>query len=335
MVDLLAMPSQFRPHNISSKGAGCCTFRSAEYAARWQNVPALFGLPEWMKSQGIAGGGTPGKQAAMVEKISKARNLPTPRFVQYEGNDLSFIELVLKTGRVACITWGGNHMLNCVHLDATQAAIVDNNAPDKVQWFPREAFKKKHTAGGGGWVFALLSPGPPPAPSNVRPPAQGPPCGKASCKCGCQDGEPCRCAVAGKKCPCSGQCTCGCNEGGKCPCCPEEEDGAGGDGGLEWEYGGRERFLIGSVEATQAEVEEALEDDSNKLHLTVVAGTDAERKAVLDSIGAEAGRYLVQGYAADDWAVQCGFAPGAAATVYLQGRDGKVLLRSGAAAEAR
>ena len=32
---------------------------SPEYAAHWQNVPALYGLPEWMRENGIAGGGTP------------------------------------------------------------------------------------------------------------------------------------------------------------------------------------------------------------------------------------------------------------------------------------
>ena len=49
MVDLLAMPRALRPANVASKGSGCCTFRSAEWAAQWQHEPALYGLPEWMQ----------------------------------------------------------------------------------------------------------------------------------------------------------------------------------------------------------------------------------------------------------------------------------------------
>jgi hypothetical protein len=174
-VDLLSMPKELRPHNISSKGLGCCTFRSAEYAARWQNVPQLFGLPEWMREQGIAGGGYPGKQAAVVEKISRARNLPVPAIVQYEGNDPSIIELALKTGRLPGITWNGNHMLSCVHLDGERGAIVDNNSPHRVQWYSRSEFLRRWKMGGGGWVFILLAPAPPHPPQANRVPDLVPP----------------------------------------------------------------------------------------------------------------------------------------------------------------
>jgi hypothetical protein len=343
MVDLLAVPG--RKHNISAKGAGCCTFRTMDYAGMHQNVPAIVGLPEWLKSAGFAGGGTPSKEADMIAKCAAARNMPCPDFYQYEGNDPWFIESMLASGRSVGITWQSNHMLSCVHLDAQTGAIVDNNAPDKVQFFPRDTFLKKWTVGGGGWAIALLAPPPAPPPSNLRPPVKSSlPCGKDACTCGCGDGEPCRCAAGvldfRKTCPCSKDCTCGCNEGKKCSCCPEEEAQVE-DGGLEWVYEGRERYTFGASmkDTSRQEVESWLKADGAKLHLTVI-GDEPSRKAALDSLGADAGRYLVQSYGADNWALQCGFAFGPLVqaieggqlappvTVYLQGRDGKVLLRS-------
>jgi hypothetical protein len=323
MVDLLAVPG--RTHNISAKGAGCCTFKSMDYAARHQNVPAIVGLAEWLRSAGFAGGGYPQKEAQMIAKCAAARNMPCPAFVQYEGSDPWFIEAMLASGRSVGITWQANHMLSCVHLDAQQGAIVDNNAPDRVQWFPRQTFLSKWTAGNAGWAIALLNAPPPPVPSNLRPAAQSLPCQRKRCDCGCEDGEPCRCAAgvpAFDRCGCSPLCTCGCNAGGPCPCCPEAAD----EGGLEWVYGGRERFTFGADmrDMSRQEVEAWLAADAAKPHLTLI-GDEPARKAVLDLIGAEADRYLVQGYTPDHWALQCGFAT-AQPVVYLQQRDGKVLL---------
>jgi hypothetical protein len=164
-VDLLAVPG--RKRNIASKGLGCCVFRSLEYSAAWQNVPQLAGFPEWMVQNGVAGGGFPKKVDQLIPRISADRGMPPPRYLQYEGGDPSIIELALKTGRLPCVTWQGNHMLNCVYLDATKGAIVDNNAPERVQWFSRQVFISKWKQGGGGWVAVLLAPSPPPVPRNL------------------------------------------------------------------------------------------------------------------------------------------------------------------------
>lgn len=325
-VDLLAMPQQLRPRNIASKGLGCCTFRSAEYLARWQEVPQLYGLPEWMRDHGIAGGGTPSKQADMVARISADRGMPAPAFVQYEGRDPSFIELALKTGRPVGITWQANHMLVCVHLDAQVGMIVDNNDPHRVQVFPRATFLSKWTAGGGGWCFVLLASPPPPPPAG-RPKQALQPCGRASCDCGCRDGEACRCAAAAG-CDCSPGCSCGCNDGRPCACGPPPA------AGLEWHYEGRERYTFGPSmrELGRAQVEAALADDSARPHLTVI-GPEQERALALAPLGDLSARYHVQGYAADHWAVQCGFArPAAGVVCYLQRPDGTVAARVDSAA---
>ena len=55
----------------------------------------------------------------------------------------------------------------------------------------------------------------------ATPKKVAPTCGKSSCKCGCEDGEICRCAQpapAPVVSPCSSACMCGCNEGLPCRC---------------------------------------------------------------------------------------------------------------------
>lgn len=322
-VDLMAMPANLRRANIASKGLGCCTFRSAEYAAHWQNVPALYGFPEWLRSSGIEGGGTPRKQADMVRRIAADRGLPAPQFVQYEGNNPAIIEMALKTGRLPCVTWGGNHMLVCVHLDQQQAAIVDNNAPEQVQWMGRAQFLRQWTTGGGGWVFVLLAPPPPPPPAG-RPKRAAREC-PPDCPCGCKEGRPCDCGgphppgTAPRR-PAPAP---------KAPQKPVEPMGPKVVGGaVEWTYGGVERYTLGDTVVTRQAVEDALADDSGKLHLTVI-GTPEERKAALAQLG-DASRYLVQEYGRDNWALAFGFAP--SARLYLQDRAGMVLLRADDAA---
>jgi hypothetical protein len=348
-VDLLSMPKELRPHNISSKGLGCCTFRSAEYAARWQNVPQLFGLPEWMREQGIAGGGYPGKQAAVVEKISRARNLPVPAIVQYEGNDPSIIELALKTGRLPGITWNGNHMLSCVHLDGERGAIVDNNSPHRVQWYSRSEFLRRWKMGGGGWVFILLAPAPPHPPQANRVPDLVPPrvyadraqyrgedgeyswrhgdgvrsnLFRGGVQVGHWDGEKYLPLLAPGKFgePCEP------------PCDPPSEELFG----LDYTPPGDERGTISDRPATKKEIitalaEGNLDDDSQHSHLTVIgAGRDRVRTdwESHPALAPFKGQIRPQFYSADDWAVsKFGFKTDGSPTVYVQDGYGRVLHR--------
>lgn len=322
-IDLLALPDAKRRANIASKGAGCCVFRSLEYAAWWQNVPQLHGLPEWMVSKGIVGGGWPEKVAKLVPQISADRGMPAPPFVQYQGNDPSIIELALRTGRVPCVTWQANHMLCCVHLDAERAAIVDNNAPGRVQWFDRATFIKKWTAGGGGWCAVLLAAPPPPPPAGPKPRPVGRKKGCAcskKCSCGCNDGKPCGCNGRPEKDPLPKQ---------PAPAPVRRDDAP--PTGLDWVYGGNERYDLNGGEATRAQVEAALEDDSGKPHLTFIGGKE-QRAAALAAAGDAPQRCLTQAYEPGDWALACGFAAHPEGTVYLQARDGAVLLRRDGAA---
>lgn len=323
-IDLLAMPAGNRKANIESKGLGCCTFRSAEYAAYWQNVPALYGLPEWMKSKGIAGGGTPTKQADMVRRIAQERGLPVPKFVQYEGRSTETIEVALRTGRLPCITWGGNHMLVCVHLDDSRAAIVDNNAPERVQWFDRREFIARWIQGGGGWVFVLLAPPPPPPPAGPKPIQNCTPC-----RCGCEGkrGPNCRCKVINVPMyPEDGKDVAPKTPPKTPPKIQPKDDPKDKAivGEIKWEYAGKERWSIDGVQVSRDDVTDALTDDSNKNHLTII-GTPEQRAEVLAQIR-DPSHYLVQEYPADHWALGTGHLR--SARLYLQDRTGKVLLRS-------
>lgn len=98
----------------------------------------------------------------------------------------------------------------------------------------------------------------------------------------------------------------------------------------------KERITLGGREITHAEAKKLLEagsltDDSAKLRLTII-GSEADRKRVLDDLKGPladlAGRFLVQSYAPDDWAVaRAGFQTAGKPTIYVQSPSGKVLHR--------
>jgi ABC-type bacteriocin/lantibiotic exporter with double-glycine peptidase domain len=86
------------------------------------------------------------------------------RYAETRNGDVSFLEWAMRTRRGANVVWmNGRHMLTLVHLDKSQAAILDNNAIDKVQWMPRERFLAEWRAS-GGWattpVYTPMAPTP-------------------------------------------------------------------------------------------------------------------------------------------------------------------------------
>ena len=170
------LPIELRKVNIASKGLGCCVFRSLDHAARQQNVPALWGMPEWMVSKGIEGGGYPEKVNKLIPMIAKDRGMDVPLFLNDTGGNLDILKALLKTGRMPCITYCGRdqhyngktiaHMVNLVYLDDNVAAILDNNwiGENELVWLSVKEFKERYLGARGGWVSALLAPGAPPPP---------------------------------------------------------------------------------------------------------------------------------------------------------------------------
>lgn len=179
------LPGDLHQKNIAAKGLGCCVFRSLDHASRWQNVPALDHMPEWMVKSGIAGGGYPAKVDKLIPQIAKDRGLPTPGYIQIENADHEALMLACKTGRMVCATYsrsptgryGGSriaHMVNVVHADANWVVVLDNNyiGETNYEWMtPAEAKK----AGVYEWIVVLLDPPPPPPPINPPGPLQADP----------------------------------------------------------------------------------------------------------------------------------------------------------------
>jgi hypothetical protein len=168
------LPASERKKNIASQGLGCCVFRSIDYAARWQQVPELYDLPEQLVQAGIPGGGYPEK----VDEVL-ARFGPGVSYLQDTSGDADILEAILKTGRMPCVTYSGrdchyagsiSHMVCLPYFDRQTgwACISDNNYPGNSEfvWMAPDEFLKRWKGGGGGWVFALLAPPPPLPPHN-------------------------------------------------------------------------------------------------------------------------------------------------------------------------
>lgn len=168
------LPASERKKNIASKGLGCCVFRSIDYAARWQQVPELYDLPEQLVEAGIPGGGHPQKVDEVMQQFA-----PDASYIQDTSGDVEILEAILKTGRMPCVTYNGHdchysgsiaHMVCLPYFDRRTgwACVSDNNYPaeDAFVWMSPDEFLKRWKGGGGGWVFALLAAPPPPPPHN-------------------------------------------------------------------------------------------------------------------------------------------------------------------------
>jgi hypothetical protein len=168
------LPASQRKKNIASKGLGCCVFRSIDYAARWQQVPELYDLPEQLVEAGIPGGGYPDKVDEVMKQFA-----PGASYIQDTSGDADILEAILKTGRMPCVTYnghdchyGGNiaHMVCLPYFDRQTgwACVSDNNFPGEnaFVWMSPDEFLKRWKGNGGGWAFALLAVPPPPIPHN-------------------------------------------------------------------------------------------------------------------------------------------------------------------------
>lgn len=171
------LPASERKRNIASKGLGCCVFRSIDYAARWQQVPELYDLPEQLVEAGIPGGGYPQKVDAMLQRFA-----PDADYLNDTSGDAEILEAILATGRMPCVTYDGRdchygmgqtiaHMVCLPYFDRATgwACVSDNNFPEEGRfvWMSADEFIKRWKGGGGGgWVCALLAAPPPPPPHN-------------------------------------------------------------------------------------------------------------------------------------------------------------------------
>jgi hypothetical protein len=159
-----------------SDGAGLCVFASLEHAGRWQDVPPIDGIFEWMRTK--PGGGWPEKVDAMIAQLSKEKGIAKPDYLQVEGDDFELLRTACKTGRMPAVTYGYSptgrygkahiaHMVNLVHADEKWCAVLDNNFPGTIEWMSPAEFQRVWAGSDGrGWAVILLAEGPPPVPEN-------------------------------------------------------------------------------------------------------------------------------------------------------------------------
>lgn len=163
-----------------SDGAGLCVFTSIGRAAAWQNVTALQGFRDYMRN--FPGGGYPEKVDAYVQKLCKKLGEPVPKYLHYRGRSLEPIRLALKTGRMACVTYGVSptyryngrkiyHMVDIVAAGVGKGpdgkgwwCVSDNNFPGTYEWMTESQFERAFNFTGEGWAVILLAPCPPPVP---------------------------------------------------------------------------------------------------------------------------------------------------------------------------
>lgn len=168
------LPVAERTKNVGgSDGAGLCVFSSIGHAARYQNIDALKNIQKWMRSK--PGGGYPSKVDKVIAQICQEQNVEKVQYLQYEGTDLSIIQAVLASGRMACVTYDGRdphyrqhieHMVNVVACTNEWVCVLDNNFIEDggLVWLTPAEFKSRWIGGNGrqGWLVVLLGPGLPP-----------------------------------------------------------------------------------------------------------------------------------------------------------------------------
>lgn len=173
----LDLPRMCRVKNRGgSDGKGLCVFASAKHSAVWAHVEPLEEIFEYMWTR--PGGGWPDKLKQTILDICREKGEPPPRFINYEGRELSVLRVAIDNGHMPGITYYRSasgrysgqrisHMVSLVHLDDQWAGILDNNFPGEIEWVDVRTFHEVWTGGqGNGWAFILISPGPPPPPKN-------------------------------------------------------------------------------------------------------------------------------------------------------------------------
>jgi hypothetical protein len=172
------LPADQRIKNIGSRvdGAGMCVMSSVEMAARWANLEDLRGLRDWCAKQ--SGGAYPAKVDRQLREYAAFRSINVPEYGQLEDASYDDVAAVLRSGRLACVTYAGYdgvryrgpiaHMVCAVHANGAWVALLDNNAvgENELMWMTPQEFDRRFRDMGGGWLFWWCSPPPPPVPAN-------------------------------------------------------------------------------------------------------------------------------------------------------------------------
>jgi hypothetical protein len=84
------------------------------------------------------------------------------RYAYTTNGDVRFLEWAVDTRRGCNITVkGGRHMVTLVHLDETNAAILDNNRPGSFIWMPRSTLISEWKSSKGWAITPVYTPAAP------------------------------------------------------------------------------------------------------------------------------------------------------------------------------
>lgn len=149
------------PRNIASGGLGCCGFAVLDYAARWQGVEELVGLPQRMLRDHVPGGASPSKVSSLMQRYA-----PDADWFQSGERTDELLEALCKSKRMSCVNYDGwdphysgsvAHCVNLIYFDRSTdwVAVLDNNYPSETEviWMGVSEFKRRW----GGWAYALLA----------------------------------------------------------------------------------------------------------------------------------------------------------------------------------
>ena len=157
------LPTRLQVKNRGgSDGAGLLRFGESRHAGRWQNVPPIDGIFEWMRTK--PGGGWPEKVDAMIAQLSKEKGIAKPDYLQVEGDDFELLRTACKTGRMPAVTYGYSptgrygrahiaHMVNLMHADekwcrGARQQLSGNDRVDEPRRVPARLGRDR-TAGAG------------------------------------------------------------------------------------------------------------------------------------------------------------------------------------------
>jgi len=162
-----------------SDGLGLCGYASNSMSMDWHNHREGRELLNWMTHR--PGGAYPAKFDKDMRDFWASKNQPVPKYMHYEGKDLSVLDKAVSSGRMVAGTYyrsptgryGGKriaHMVDWVHADGTRYCVLDNNFPGDAayEWMTRDEAERTIKDGQGKmWLVIYSNPPPPPPPHNT------------------------------------------------------------------------------------------------------------------------------------------------------------------------
>lgn len=157
-IPVVSIPMEWRQSNWVARSdgrmQGSCVHASLVMLMRWQGQHEL---ANWWRDH--HGGG---ESWNSLEPQLHAAGIT---FAGTTDGDESFLEWSVRTRRGCAITvQQGLHMVCLVHLDQKWAGILDNNSPQKVQYFPRDQFIRGWQSSPAPWAITPVFSPPPPSP---------------------------------------------------------------------------------------------------------------------------------------------------------------------------